>query len=77
MTETPIPVPQTTTTGPEMARLLDRLTNTPGAKLRKFAITRGDGAATPEEIAHECNSAFDQVAAGTARRSETFREIVK
>lgn len=58
--------------GPEMERMLGRLCADPACKLLNFAITRGDGPATPEDIARQVNSALDQEAAGTATVSRTF-----
>ena len=69
-----LPVPPKTTDGPEMKRLLARLFGDPRRKLLNLSITRGDGPATPEDIAREMNRAMDQVERGEARISTTFED---
>lgn len=49
----------------EVDRLTDRLCNDPNRSLRNFQITRGNGAATAEQLAAAVNAALDQVRDGT------------
>lgn len=59
-------------TGPEVAKLVARLTSDPQMRLVNFGVFRGDGPATAEDIARECNQALSQEEAGTALVSTAF-----